>query len=84
MQMNRSVTLLLTNRLNVTQVVVLEPWGGEYPLAPGRSFEVVATGDVARPLTIELNEHLIVVTCFDSAGSEMSIFQNGKEILASE
>lgn len=81
---NTKVTLRLMNSLDVARTVVLEPWTGEYTLQPGRSFDIVAEGDISYPLQVELSEDRVIVYCFDSAGAQMSIFQDGTELTTSE
>jgi hypothetical protein len=78
------VTLKLTNRLDVPRLVVLEPWTGEYTLQPGRTFEIVAEGDLECPLEVEVIDERVVIYSLDSAGAMLTIFQDGKEILRSE
>jgi hypothetical protein len=80
---NGRVTLRLTNSLAGPRTIVLEPWTGEYTLQPGKSFDIIAEGDLAYPLQVELSEDRVIVYCFDSAGAEMSIFENGKELRSS-
>lgn len=84
MSRNTRVTLRLTNSLEIARTVVLEPWTGEYTLRPGKAFDIVAEGDVAFPLQVELSDDRVIVHCFDSAGAEMSIFQDGQELTTSE
>jgi hypothetical protein len=74
----------LTNSLGVARTVVLEPWTGEYTLLPGKAFDIIAEGDVALPLQVELSDERVIVYCFDSAGAQMSIFQDGQELKTSE
>lgn len=78
------MTLRLTNRLDVPRTIVLEPWTGEYTLYPGKSFDVVAEGDLAQPLEVEITDDRVVVYCFDSAGASMTVYQDGKELIKSE
>ena len=84
MEKNAKVTLQLTNNLGVARTVVLEPWTGEYTLRPGETFDIVAEGDLAYPLQVELSEDRVVVYCFDSAGAQMAIFSDGKELKISQ
>jgi hypothetical protein len=81
---NAKVKLQLTNKLGAARTVVLEPWTGEYTLRPGETFDIVAEGDLAYPLQVELSEGRVTFYCFDSAGAQMSIFSNGKELKNSE
>ena len=81
---NGRITLRLTNGLDAPRTVVLEPWTGEYTLQPGKAFDIVAEGSLAYPLGVELTEDRVIVTCFDSAGAQMSIFSDGKELTTSE
>jgi len=64
--------------------VVLEPRTGEYTLRHGKSFEVIAEGDLLLPLEVELIDDRLVVYAFDSAGALLRIFQDGTELLTSE
>jgi hypothetical protein len=64
MEKNAKVTLQLTNNLEVARTVVLEPWTGEYTLQPGKRFDIVAEGDLAYPLQVELSGNRVVVYCF--------------------
>lgn len=84
MEKNAKVTLRLTNSLDAARTVVLEPWTGEYTLQPGRSFDIVAEGNIDYPLNVELSDDRVIVYCFDSAGAQMSIFQDGTELTTSE
>lgn len=79
-----SVTLRLTNHLSVSRTVVLEPWTGEYTLEPGKSFDIVAEGDLTHPLVVEISEDRFVVCAFDSVGAMLTIFADGKELDVSE
>jgi hypothetical protein len=81
---NGQVTLRLTNRLETPRKVVLEPWTGEYTLRPGKTFEIVAEGDLDHPLEVELIDEKLVVYAFDSAGAMLTIFADGEELTVSE
>ena len=78
------VTLRITNRLSSPRLVVLEPWTGQYTLEPGKSFDIVAEGDLEYPLELEISDESVVVYSFDSPGALLSIFQDGREIQRSE
>ena len=78
------VTLRLTNQLSDQRTVVLEPWTGEYKLRAQGALDIVLDGNRDLPLQIELNEDRIIVYCFDSAGAQVAIFRDGKELTASE
>lgn len=78
------VTLRVRNGRPTPCTVVLEPWTGEYTLYPGKTFDVVAEGDLAHPLEVDLLDGRLIVSCFDSAGASMTIFQDGKELIRSE
>jgi hypothetical protein len=83
MEKNAKVTLRLTNSLQAARTVVLEPWTGEYKLRPGGTFDIVAEGNLEYPLQVELSEDRIIVYSFDSAGAQMSIFEDGNELKSS-
>lgn len=74
------VTLRLTNSSEVAKIIVLEPWAGEYTLPPGKSYEIVASGDLQDPLEIEMINDDIVIYSFDSAGAMLTIYSDGKEL----
>jgi hypothetical protein len=78
------VKVRLTNSLPTPRTVVLEPWTGEYTLQPGKTFDIVAEGDLEYPLAIEIIEDRLVVYAFDSAGAMLTIFADGKELTRSE
>jgi len=84
MEKNAKVTLQLTNNLGTARTVVLEPWTGQYTLQTGETFDIVAEGDLAYPLKVELIEDRVIVYCFDSEGAQMTIFNDGKELKTSE
>ncbi len=79
-----AIRLKLTNGLTIPRRVVLEPWAGEYTLHPGKSFEIVAEGDMKEPLEVEILEDTVVVYALNSVGAMLSIFQDGTELLRSE
>jgi len=41
---------------SLPRLIVLEPWGGEYWLPTGKTYEPVSEGDLAYPMEIELHE----------------------------
>jgi hypothetical protein len=78
------INLKLTNSLGTPRTVVLEPWTTEYVLAPGRTFEIVAEGDLSYSLGIELFEEQVIVHSLDSEGAMLTVFENGKELEPSD
>lgn len=74
------VTLKLTNILAQPRTVVPEPWTGEYTLRSGKSFDVIAEGDLTLPLEVEIKDERIVIYALDSKGALLRIFQDGTEI----
>ena len=73
-------TLRFVNKINRRQTVVLEPWTGEYRLAPGTSLDIVVEGQPVSPLGIEIDNDWITVTAFESAGAELIAYRNGIEL----
>ena len=67
------VRLRITNSLDSAQTVVLEPWTTEHRLQLGEGVDLLASGDSAYPLEIELVDDRIIVCCFDSERASMSI-----------
>lgn len=78
------VKIRLTNSLATPRVVVLEPWAGEYTLAPGRNFDILAEGDLSLPLEVEFTDDRVIIYAADSEGAMLRIFSDGIEILRSE
>jgi hypothetical protein len=78
------VKVKVKNSLSVPRTVVLEPWTTEYLLPPGRTYEILAEGDLSYPLEIELFEEQIIVYAFDSEGAMLSVFQDGREVQPSD
>jgi hypothetical protein len=76
----RRVTLKFSNKLPTQRTLVLEPWSGEYLLAPGKTLEVVAEGDTSYPLEVELDEDRIVLYGFDTTDSMLTVFEDGREL----
>jgi hypothetical protein len=74
------IRLKLKNTLGAARTVVLEPWTTEYVLGPGRTFEILAQGDLTYPLEIELFEEQVIVYSLDSEGAILTVFENGREL----
>jgi hypothetical protein len=72
------VTLKVTNRLEEARVLIIEPWATEYMLPAGSSFDVIAEGDLALPLEVEVADDRITVYAFDSAGALLTVLDNGR------
>jgi len=77
------VRFRLANPLAIPRLIVLEPWGGEYWLPPGKTYELVSEGDLACPMEIELYEERIVICAFDSAAALMTPYDDAGRELAS-
>ena len=71
--MNTKVRLRVTNQVPSAQTLVLEPWTTEYKLDPGESLDIVAEGDVAYPLQVELIPGQVILHSFDSKGAMMTV-----------
>jgi hypothetical protein len=80
--MSGTVRLRFVNACHSLRDLVIEPWGGRYPLEPGGSYEVVASGDLGMPLELEIHEDRIVLSAFDSEGADIHVYQAGKEVRA--
>ena len=72
-----TIKVRITNRLETTQTLMIEPWTTEYVLPPGRTLDVIAKGDPRYPLEVELDEAYVTFTGFDSEGAIVDVFQNG-------
>ncbi len=75
-----TVRLKFTNKRREGQRIVLEPTAWEYMLAAGRTYEIVAEGDTAYPLGIEVTDEFIVVSAFDSKGARLTVLEDGLEL----
>jgi hypothetical protein len=75
---NHTVTLQLSNARAIPLTVVLEPWGDEYPLAPGATFDIHAHGPAGGTLQVESGNTYIAVYAWP--GSVVSLFHNGINI----
>lgn len=73
-------TVRFVNKINQLQTVVLEPWTGEYGLAPGTSPDIVVEGQPVTPLEIEIDTDRIRVSAFESAGALLTAYRNGSEL----
>jgi hypothetical protein len=74
-----SISIKLTNRLSTLYKIMLEPWTGVYTLESGKSFDIVAEGDITLPLEVEVCDDRLILTAFDSAGALLTVFQDGKQ-----
>jgi hypothetical protein len=79
-RINGRVTLKVTNKLDEPRVLIIEPWASEYLLPPGKSFDVIADGDLSYPLEVELAGDHITVYAFDSAGAMITVQHEGREV----
>lgn len=68
------------NNVGRLLTVVLEPWTGEYRLAPGTSLDIVVKGEPVSPLDVEIDDDWITVTAFESAGAMLTAYRNGVEL----
>ena len=67
--------LRLTNSRSATIRFYLEPWGEEYPMPPGATFEAVARGPDGGTLELDLAEDGVAV--WGWAGSVVAVSHNG-------
>jgi hypothetical protein len=78
-QMHRS-SKTITNESDSVTTVCFEPWGLQQPLAPGRSFQVVATAEQPGELEIVEERHGFVVfawpTCTLKVFSADELFED--------
>jgi hypothetical protein len=67
----------LANRLSSDRTLILEPWATEYPFPPGKTYEIVGTGDLNAPFEIEWYDDRVVVYSIDTEGAMMTVFDDG-------
>ncbi len=60
-------------------VVVLEPWGGEYDIAPSQALDLVVDGNLDAHLEIEIDENRLTII---SDGPDLAIARDGKPVAA--
>jgi hypothetical protein len=73
-------TYRLKNSGSATLAVYLEPWGGEYSLAPGEEADLRAAGPSDHPLHWEVGDGKLVVFSLAEAGSSLTLWRDGVEI----
>jgi len=73
-------TLRITNDTPRHRTVVLEPWTGEYRLAPGVPLDLLVEGTPSTPLSIEIEEDRVIVTSFDTTDAMLTAFRDGREL----
>jgi len=72
--------LRLTNRLDVSRTVVLEPWTGEYQLAAGATLDIEVSGTPTTPLHLELDGDQLILYAFDTTDAMLTAYRDGKEL----
>jgi hypothetical protein len=65
---------------NYDAILIIEPWASEYVLPAGKSFDVIAEGDLSCPLELEVGQDHITIYVFDSAGAIVSVQDNGEAV----
>ena len=68
------VKVRLANKLEVSRTLVLEPWAHELPFPPGATYLLVAEGDLAYALEVELSTDCVTVYAFDNAGAMLELY----------
>ena len=72
------VSLRLRNERAVAATLHLEPWGEEYTMPPGATFQVVGRGPKGDSLELEIgDEHLVV---YGWSGSVVEVHHDGVEL----
>jgi len=62
--------------------VSLEPWGGEYLLAPGEAADLLGEGPEVYPLTWEVGDGVLVVASHADSDAMLTLWRDGVEIPA--
>jgi hypothetical protein len=55
----------------------LEPWATEYAFPAGKSYDIVAEGDLSAPFEIEWYDDRLAVYSIDTKGASMTVFDDG-------
>jgi hypothetical protein len=76
----KSLKLEVTNSIDTPLSLFIEPWGRDYTMLPGETFELVMEGGSDSSLfNIRHNEKRIEVYA-ESGCLDVLVFQNGKEL----
>ena len=78
--MRSTQTFRLKNSGSGTLAVYLEPWGGEYALAPGEEADLRAEGPADHPLHWEIGEGKLVVFSLAERDASLTLWRDGAEI----
>lgn len=73
-------TIKLSNHLPAPRMIVLEPWGGEYPLLAGESVDLRVEGGDNHPLAIELFEDRVVISSLDTGHRKLTLTREGRQL----
>ena len=71
------IRLHLINATNAERTLTIEPWGTEYSLEPGMVYDIVAEGDIRRPIRLELAADGLTVGALDSEGATLRVLKAG-------
>ena len=80
-----SNTLNVTNDTGQPRVIWIEPWGGDFTLPPGQTFEIVGHDPVASPaFSVVLAESgtQIFIEVADPASGDYDVFLDGVRLAA--
>ncbi len=72
------VVTQITNTRSITVLFHLEPWGDEYKMPPGATFDLMAKGPEGASLQIEVADDSITVWGWE--GSVAHLFHEGEEL----
>lgn len=76
-----ALAIKLTNRLGEAHRVILEPWGGEYPIAPGETFDLLVEDAAAHPLVVELLADRLVIHSLHEGNAMLSLRHDGHKLI---
>ena len=71
----------LRNPSAPASVVTLEPWGGQYDLAPGDEVDLVVEGIGATGLALEVSPEGVTVIA-TAVGMDLTIRRGGQQVVA--
>ena len=75
---NRVQYLRITNSKSTALRLHLEPWGEQFVMDPGTTFQIVATGPEGDCMELEYDDEHI--TLWGWSGSVISIFHKGQRL----
>ena len=72
--------LLISNSTHTSEVLFIEPWGGEFQLEAGSTLRVMVRAAAVPVLELELRSEGHVLVVHDPPGATVAVYKNDLEI----